>query len=265
MFRLAVFGMLLASALAVPAPEGSSMEPGKLDCLEQENSIFSCIAVKTAVVLDRASRSKDIQILDGVTFVREAPLERNGKSLKTETEVMNELPRDASDRTLKLASMIYESALAFLKSHSLKLNVPEGSISRALVEGRGKIKKMILPLVAAAGVKIFALVPIVLGGLALLTLKALFVGKIALLIAGILAFQKLFGSGAAASGGAIFGKPAQPVGSWIESPAGQGWAANSASPQSSGYYRRSFDDADIKAHAQSLAYNAQIPPGSEAN
>lgn len=49
---------------------------------------------------------------------------------------MNELPRDMSDRAIKLATMLVESALSFMKSHSLKLSMPEeGSISRALDEG----------------------------------------------------------------------------------------------------------------------------------
>lgn len=64
-------------------------------------------------------------------------VERVGKNLeKSEMEIMNELPRDSSDRTIKLVSMLYDSAVSFLKSHSLKLSMPEGSISRALVEGK---------------------------------------------------------------------------------------------------------------------------------
>ena len=64
-------------------------------------------------------------------------VERSAKALTTqsEIEVMNELPRDASDRTLKLVTMLYESAVAFLKSHSLKVNVPEETLSRAFGEG----------------------------------------------------------------------------------------------------------------------------------
>jgi len=64
-------------------------------------------------------------------------VERAGKSLeKSELEMMNELPRDNSDRMIKLVSMLYDSAVSFMKSHSLKLSMPEGSVSRALVEGK---------------------------------------------------------------------------------------------------------------------------------
>ena len=49
---------------------------------------------------------------------------------------MNELPRDTSDRAIKLVTMLFDSAISFMKSHSLKLSMPEeGSISRALDEG----------------------------------------------------------------------------------------------------------------------------------
>ena len=62
---------------------------------------------------------------------------------------MNELPRDTSDRAIKLATMLFESAISFMKSHSLKLSMPEeGSISRALDEGNFLSRAMIetLPL-----------------------------------------------------------------------------------------------------------------------
>lgn len=64
-------------------------------------------------------------------------MERIGKSLKVnEQEVMNELPLESTDRTIKLFNMLYDSAVSFMKSHSLKLSMPEESISRALIEGK---------------------------------------------------------------------------------------------------------------------------------
>lgn len=123
---------------------------------------------------------------------------------------------------------------------------------------------MVLPLIAAAGVKIFALVPILLGGLALLTLKALFVGKIALLVAGVMAFQKLFGGGGLGAGG-ILGKNPQ-VGGWYDNGAASGWSAGGAAGlQPQGYYRRSLDDADAKVDAHNLAYSAHAPAASDTD
>lgn len=124
------------------------------------------------------------------------------------------------------------------------------------LSGRAKIKKSVFPIIAAVGLKAFALVPILLGGLALLVLKALFVGKIALLLAGILLFQKLFSSGGSAAN--FFSKASQPVVSWGAAPASQSWSSAPSGAQSQGYYR-SFDNTD----AHNLAYNAQTPNGAE--
>ncbi|CAL7938074.1 unnamed protein product [Xylocopa violacea] len=266
MNKLVILGLLAASAMAVPMPDSEDAQLNRdLDCLEREDALFSCVFVKTIGALNRAARSSDIEVIGGVKFVRETPMERSGKELKTEVDIMNELPRDASDRTIKLATMLYESAMYFLKSHSLKLSMPEeGSISRALDEGRAKIKKMALPLIAAAGVKLFALVPIVLGSLGLLVMKALFVGKIALLLAGVLAFQRLFGSSSGSSATNFFSKNVQPSTGWIDS-ANQGWSANSAAgAQSQGYYKRSFDVQNGKLDAHMMAYSAQAPIANEA-
>ncbi|PBC33588.1 hypothetical protein APICC_00758 [Apis cerana cerana] len=241
MNKLVILGFLAASATAVPTSVVNNVQLNRdLDCFEQENALFSCISVKTVSMLDRAARSSDIDIIDGVKFVRETPkekikvistrshlslpVERNGKDLKTEVDIMNELPRDASDRAIKLMGMMFDSVMSFVRSHSLKLSMPEeGSISRALDEGRAKIKKIALPLIAAAGVKLFALIPIVLGSLGLLVMKALFVGKIALLLAGVLAFQRLFGSGNGAT--SFFNKNNQPSTGWVDNGGGQGWSS----------------------------------------
>jgi hypothetical protein len=64
------------------------------------------------------------------------------------------------------------------------------------VSARGKKKKlkMLLPLLLLFKLKAAALIPLALGGLALLALKALLVGKLALILAGIIGLQKLLGS-----------------------------------------------------------------------
>ncbi|XP_011646084.1 uncharacterized protein LOC105432820 [Pogonomyrmex barbatus] len=253
--------LTLLATYAVAGPTTVSVQPSQdLDCLEHDNALFSCIFVKTVSVLNKAARSSDINVIDGVTFVRDTPMERTSKSFdKTEVEIMNELPRDTSDKVVKLLSMLYDSTVSFMKSHSLKLSMPESSISRALIEGRGKIKKMILPLIAAAGIKIFALVPILLGGLGLLALKALIFGKIALLVAGVMAFQKLFGGGGiggSSIGSNLFSKNPAPV--WYDNGVAGNWAAGGPSGlQHQGY--RSFDRADTNVDAHNLAYSAHAP------
>lgn len=124
------------------------------------------------------------------------------------------------------------------------------------------MKKMLMPFIIAAAVKLFALMPILLGGLGLLVFKAVVISKIALLFAGVLLFQKLFGAGVSGLGSAgnLFSKNALP--SW-DSQAPQAWNAG-ASAQPQGYYKRSFNEA-AKVDAHSLAYAAQVPDTKENN
>lgn len=56
------------------------------------------------------------------------------------------------------------------------------------------------------GLKIFAVIPVVLGVIGLVAAKALIVGKLALIISGIIALQKFFGSGGGAGGFPGFSK-----------------------------------------------------------
>lgn len=76
MNKLVILGFLAASATAVPTSVVNNVQLNRdLDCFEQENALFSCISVKTVSMLDRAARSSDIEIIDGVKFVRETPSE----------------------------------------------------------------------------------------------------------------------------------------------------------------------------------------------
>lgn len=60
--------------------------------------------------------------------------------------------------------------------------------------GRKKKKKLLLPLLLLLKLKAAALIPLVLGFLALVAFKALIIGKLALLISGIIGVKKLLSS-----------------------------------------------------------------------
>lgn len=116
--------------------------------------------------------------------------------------------------------------------------------------GRGKLKKKVMPILGFLAVKIVAILPILLGIIGFFALKALVFGKLALLIAGVMAFQKY----ASASGG--FGKIADTwsAGNVQAAP----WAASAApSTNGGGYYRRSMQEA------QQMAYNGQVQPSAQ--
>lgn len=80
--KLVILAFIAASATAVPTSNVDNAPLNRdLDCFEQENALFSCVSVKTVSMLDRAARSSDIEIVDGVKFVRETPSEFDHSSL----------------------------------------------------------------------------------------------------------------------------------------------------------------------------------------
>lgn len=115
--------------------------------------------------------------------------------------------------------------------------------------GRAKLKKKVLPILGLLAVKIAAVLPLLLGIIGFFALKALVFGKLALLIAGVLAFQKY----ASSSGG--FGKITD---TWGTANAANAWSAPAAPGANGGYYRRSMEAA-----AQQLAYNGQMQPSAQ--
>lgn len=54
--------------------------------------------------------------------------------MTSEVDLINSLPQDQMARTLQAISMIYESALNFFKSHTLKFE-GDSAVGRALNEG----------------------------------------------------------------------------------------------------------------------------------
>lgn len=196
-----------------------------------------------------------------------APAARAGKSL-SENEIAASLPTESSAKTGRLLDLALDSAQAFIGSHTLNIKFPEDTteiVGRAIEEGRGKIKKLKLvkPIILAVAAKLLAIAPLFLGGLVLLATKALFVAKIAFLLAAALGFSKLGGSGASGllskfTGAGSNGAESQ---GWSNAGSSQGWSSGNAgssqgwsSGASASYpYARSYDVA------QELAYNAQMP------
>lgn len=159
-----------------------------------------------------------------------------------------------------------DSLANFVESHSLEVKFPKETsqaVARAIEEGRGKLKKVAGPLLLAFGAKLIALVPLFLGGLIFLAIKALVVSKIAFVLAAILGLQK-FGAGGGGLG--LLSKVTGGAGGtgglsgWSSGgQSGAGWSSGSG--LSSQYpYARNYDNA------QDLAYNAyagEVPANAE--
>ncbi|KAK7865668.1 hypothetical protein R5R35_006920 [Gryllus longicercus] len=168
------------------------------ECAAQDLS--TCLKLKLVSALDRAARSvNDVEVVDGVSLVRDAAAAATEASAsagaKSEQQLAEELPRALGDRDDALNSMIADRALSFLQSHTLQLKFP----SALTEEGRKKKNNMggllLLPLLMGA-----MMVPLALGGLALLAGKALLVSKLALVLAGVIGLKKLL-SGSHGGGG----------------------------------------------------------------
>lgn len=219
-------------------------------CLEEED-MATCLAVKGITALNRAARSSSIDIISGISFKRDPSNEvaRNAKAL-TENEIYAQLPDKNDEKSSRLLDLAMESATDFLGSHNLEVKVPAEAtqeVARAFEEGRGKLKKMLGPIAIALGAKLFAVVPLVIGFLALLTFKAVFVAKIAFLLAILVGGSRLLGG---------IGKGAAGIGGYNSSPA---WSSSSNAGWSSGAsaaypYARGLSD-----EAQDLAYVGQTP------
>ncbi|XP_055587748.1 uncharacterized protein LOC129740164 [Uranotaenia lowii] len=275
---------LLACAMAAPAPaEESSSSTSALhmalkyfgSCIEQDE-MGTCLAVKGITALNRAARAANIEILPGVTFQRDpsVPADRQGKSI-SENEIISTLPADGEEKSDTLFDMAVESAERLFAGRSIQFKLPQDAsenIARSIEEGRlkklkkgKKLKKILSAVVLAVGGKLFAILPLLLGVVALIAIKALFVSKIAFVLAVILALKKFLGGAVGGSGtlgllskavgGAVGGGASAGVASsagsagWSSGSGASGWSqGNSQYP-----YARSYDTA------QDLAYSAQAP------
>jgi hypothetical protein len=110
-------------------------------CGGREDAL-SCLGARAVAAMDRAARMADIQLLPGVTLVKEKDV-RSGRALLSPREIEESLPEEPQERSSRLLDLAYDAALRFLQSHSLKLQVPENmpeTLERALEEGRSAIR-----------------------------------------------------------------------------------------------------------------------------
>ncbi|XP_076759318.1 uncharacterized protein LOC143428387 [Xylocopa sonorina] len=164
------------------------------ECADQEMS--PCLKVRLLSAIDRVSRSAQLNVADGVTFVQEDAVPNAEEAPKSLQEIEASLPRALDDKEDALNTMILDKVVKFFQSHTLKLKLPNvEELQRSLAEeGRKKKNKMggllAIPLLIGG-----TLVPLALGALALLAGKALIVSKLALVLASIIGLKKLVSGG----------------------------------------------------------------------
>jgi Protein of unknown function (DUF1676) len=205
--------LLLVSASALPAEEtrghsrnavGSDsdlMDSIYTDCLRKDS--VSCVKYKFISFVDKMVSARDsIALTEGVTVVKVPGSEQEGA------------PRAISgDESIE--SLILSRVQNFLQTHTIKVELKGSDIvsavsstGRALEdvsenifgddegkdESRGKKKKaakILGPLLVAMALKAAALLPLLLGAIALIAGKALLIGKLALVLSAIIGLKKL--------------------------------------------------------------------------
>lgn len=233
--------------------------------------LSTCLKLKLVTAMDRAARAYPaVTLFDGITFVRDVEQPATGTP-SSEAEIEASLPRSLTDREDALNTLIVDKIADFFSTHTLQVCKDRlietcgwFAVSRDTVtilrqislctfvqqvklpsaadlqrsfngEERAKRKKMsgllMIPLLLGG-----TLIPLFLGGLALLAGKALIVSKLALVLAAIIGLKKLLGGG----GGHGHGHEEVVVAS--PGHGSSGWG-------------RSYD----KEQAQSLAYSAYAP------
>lgn len=105
------------------------------DCSGSE--VSSCLQLKLLTMMDRVSRSAEVQITEGITLIKDE--NKKGQveeeQVRTPQEIEATLPRSLEDKEAALTSMIVEKAVGFLQSHTLKLKLPNvEEIQRSLSE-----------------------------------------------------------------------------------------------------------------------------------
>lgn len=206
--------LFLVTVTALPAEEtrghsrnavGSDndlMDSIYTDCLRKDS--VNCVKYKLVSFVDKMVGARDtFALTEGVTVVKVPGAEQEGA------------PRAISgDESIE--SLIMSRVQNFLQSHTIKVELKGADIVNAVSstgraledvsesiygdDGEGKVEardkkkkaaKMLGPLMMAIALKAAALLPLVLGAIALIAGKALLIGKIALVLSAIIGLKKL--------------------------------------------------------------------------
>lgn len=212
--KVVVLCVVLAVAVGLPAEEtrGHSrnavgtdndlMDSIYSDCLRKDS--VSCVKYKLVSFVDKMIGQKDtFALTEGVTVVKTPGAESEGA------------PRLLSGDE-SMDSLILNRVSSFLQTHTIKVDLKGSDVVNAVAstgrafedvsdsifgndestgaaESRGKKKKakILGPLLLALGLKAAALLPLILGAIALIAGKALLIGKIALVLSAVIGLKKL--------------------------------------------------------------------------
>lgn len=183
--------------------ESDLMESIYSDCLRKDS--VSCVKYKLFSFVDKMIDQKDtFALTEGVTVIKTPSVDGNEGAPRTltgdesiESLLMNRVSNFLQSHTIKVDLKGSEIVNAFTSTGRALEDVSDGLFgddANEVSEARGKKKKaakIIGPLLLAIGLKAAALLPLVLGAIALIAGKALLVGKIALVLSAVIGLKKL--------------------------------------------------------------------------
>ncbi|XP_013100096.1 uncharacterized protein LOC106082251 [Stomoxys calcitrans] len=189
---MCLFALVATSAAAThSASEADGLLTSALKMVKDcgDRSVVLCLKERALHYFD--TENGDVKLTEGIALVKtdDIPV---GRSLN---EIS--LPEENEARENEVDSLLVERIARFFGTHTLQFKVPKDSIQdmqRALEESRGKKKekkKYLMPLLLLFKLKMAALLPLAIGFLALLSFKALVIGKIALILSSIIGLKKL--------------------------------------------------------------------------
>ncbi|KAG4067866.1 hypothetical protein HA402_010552 [Bradysia odoriphaga] len=182
--------------------ENDLMDSIYSDCLRKDS--VSCVKYKLFSFVDKMIGQKDtFALTEGVTVVKTSGADSEGapRALSgddsMESLVMSRLQNFLQTHTIKVDLKGSDIVSAVSSTGRALEDVSEnifGDDQSAVSESRGKKKKaakILGPLLLALGLKAAALLPLVLGAIALIAGKALLIGKIALVLSAVIGLKNL--------------------------------------------------------------------------
>ncbi|XP_067619145.1 uncharacterized protein Osi7 [Eurosta solidaginis] len=255
---------------AISTADNDIMDSIYSDCLRKDS--VSCVKYKLFNFVDKVlSAREQFSLTEGVTVVRspDAPI----------TEAARSISGDESFESLALNRIS-----GFLNTHTIKVELKGADIVQAVSttgraledvsdtlfganddpnapeESRGKKKKaakILGPILALVALKAAALLPLLLGAIALIAGKALLIGKIALVLSAVIGLKKLLSQEKHVTYEVVAHPHHSASHSVSHDSYGSGYSADAGS---SGSYGSSGHGSWGRAlDAQDLAYAAQKP------
>ncbi|XP_011314386.1 uncharacterized protein Osi18 [Fopius arisanus] len=174
-------------------------------CVDSE-SMLSCVKPKVLAYLSDVIKQERVPITEDLSVIR-------ARQMSFDSEDYSQYEGVDPDRKELLRSLMLEKLDSYLASHTLEAKLPEaiaGSniVPRSLVEsvpktlsiplsdnssgqGRGFVKKVMIPFLLGLKFKATALVPLALALIALKTWKALTLGLLSMVLSGAMLIFKL--------------------------------------------------------------------------